>query len=210
MQFSNEGYFLDRERHDLALRMIRHEARTCTIRTCTGISEDRVRRLYKTYAFHAAAQPVRRRRGKSPRQAAYFVRNIRLQHEASLLASTFVAFGVLLGPSSLTRQSLTFGRVFCDAYETHMQLVGAAGQRAAISFEHAWFLLQLLERGSGLCAARCRCCHGQYLRDPIHAKRTRCPLCLHEPRPAKRRRRKLRRVALSRPALDSPHGVATL
>lgn len=207
MQFSNESYFLDRERHDLALRMIRHEARTCTIRTCTGISEDRVRRLYKTYAFHALAQPIRRRRGKSPRQPAYFVRNVRLQHESSLLASTFAAFGVLLGPSSLARQSITFGRVFCDAYETHVQLVAGAGLRAAISFEHAWFLLQLLDRGAGLCIGRCRCCAGQYLRDPVHAKRTRCPLCLHEPRPPKRRR-KLARAALSRPAqrpfVDSP------
>lgn len=206
MLFSNESYFLDRERHDLALRMIRHEARTCTIRACTGISEDRVRRLYKAYAFHALAQPIRRRRGKSPRQPAYFVRNARLQHESSLLASTFAAFGVLFGPSGLTRQSLTFGRVFCDAYETHVQLIANAGLRAEISFEHAWFLLQLLDRGAGLRAVRCRCCDGQYLRDPIHAKRTRCPLCLHDSRRVTRRRRSVRRTVTlpTRPSFTEP------
>lgn len=32
MHISNERYFDERKRHDLALRMIRHEARTCTIR----------------------------------------------------------------------------------------------------------------------------------------------------------------------------------
>ena len=70
MHISNERYFHDRQRHDLALRMIRHEARTCTIRSCTGLTDDRIRRLYKTYASHMPSAPVRRRRGKSPRQVA--------------------------------------------------------------------------------------------------------------------------------------------
>lgn len=207
MQISNESYFLDRERHDLALRMIRHEARTCTIRTCTGISEDCVRRLYKTYALHALAQPVRRRRGKSPRQPAYFTSNARVQHETALLASTFAAFGVLFGPSSLVRRSISFGRVFCDAYETHLQLMAGAGLRAAISFEHAWFLLQLLDRGAGLRMTRCRCCDGHYWRDAVHTKRTRCPLCLNDAHSSKRQR-ELRSVLLPPRTTERPRPAA--
>ena len=71
MHISNDLYFRDRQRHDLALRMIRHEARTCTIRSCTGLTDDRIRRLYKTFTRNHSHIDVRRRRGKSPRQVLY-------------------------------------------------------------------------------------------------------------------------------------------
>lgn len=173
MHISNDRYFLDRERHDLALRMIRHEARTCTIRSCTGLTDDRIRRLYKTYASHAAATPIRRRRGKSPRQSTYFVRNVRAQYESSLLASTFSSFGLLHAQTGPAAQAIQLGWLFCDAYETHRQLL----TNAEISFEHAWFLLQLLAQRNALRAMRCRRCDSQYLRDAVHAARRACPVC---------------------------------
>jgi transcriptional activator FlhC len=173
MYISDERYFDDRERHDLALRMIRHEARTCTIRMCTGLTDDRIRRLYKTYTSHAYGPPVRRHRGKSPRQVAFFVRNTRAQFESSILASLFTAFGLLPPELASAQDPIRFGRLFCDAYETHRQLL----QGAAISFEHAWFLLQLLRRQTGLRAVRCRHCDSQYLRDRLSALRRTCPVC---------------------------------
>jgi hypothetical protein len=178
MHISNERYFLDRERHDLALRMIRHEARTCTIRSCTGLTDDRIRRLYKTYASHAGAA-LRRRRGKSPRQPAYFVRNLRAQYESSLLACTFASFGLLHARVRDEPGSIRFGELFCDAYETHLQLLA----HAEISFEHAWFLLQLLVRRTGLRVTRCRRCDTQYLSDPVNAARRSCPVCTLKERP---------------------------
>ena len=148
MHISNERYFHERQRHDLALRMIRHEARTCTIRSCTGLTDDRIRRLYKTYASHMPSAPVRRRRGKSPRQVAFFVRNARAQLESSMLASVFATFGLWRRASRTLDRipvgSIEYGRLFCDAYETHRQLL----RNADISFEHAWFLLQLLSRNA--------------------------------------------------------------
>jgi hypothetical protein len=182
MHISNERYFLDRERHDLALRMIRHEARTCTIRSCTGLTDDRIRRLYKTYASHACAAPLRRRRGKSPRQPAYFVRNLRAQYESSLLACTFASFGLLQAQVRDESGSIRFGGLFCDAYETHLQLLA----HAEISFEHAWFLFQLLIRRTGLRVTRCRRCDSQYLSDPVHAARRSCPVCRLKDRPERR------------------------
>jgi hypothetical protein len=178
MHISNERYFHERQRHDLALRMIRHEARTCTIRSCTGLTDDRIRRLYKTYASHMPTAPVRRRRGKSPRQVAFFVRNARAQLEASTLASVFAMFGLWrtqsnAPPGSLAPGSIEFGRLFCDAYETHRQLL----RNADISFEHAWFLLQLLSRNADLLAVRCRHCDSQYLRDRVNQCRRACPVC---------------------------------
>jgi Flagellar transcriptional activator (FlhC) len=185
------GCLLDRERDDLALRMIRHEGRTCTIRACTGLSDDRIRRLYKAYARLAPGASIRRRRGKSPRQPSYFVRNARAQYEASLLANTLGAFGLLSGAVRLQAGSVAYGRLFCDAYETHGQLLTHAGLNREISFEHAWFLVQLLERGSGLRRLRCRKCDGRYVRDPVRAPRRGCPLCAMKLRmtPAHARRR---------------------
>lgn len=178
MHISNERYFNERQRHDLALRMIRHEARTCTIRSCTGLTDDRIRRLYKTYASHMTAAPVRRRRGKSPRQVGFFLRNARAQLEASLLASVFTTFGLWRAQSgvhhgSIPIASIEGGRLFCDAYETHRQLLS----NADISFEHAWFLLQLLTRSAALHAVRCRHCDSQYLRDRVNLCRRACPVC---------------------------------
>ncbi len=192
MHISNERYFNERQRHDLALRMIRHEARTCTIRSCTGLTDDRIRRLYKTYASHMPSAPVRRRRGKSPRQVAFFVRNARAQLESSMLASVFAMFGLwrtqagqlgTMPPASLPAGSIDFGRLFCDAYETHRQLL----RNADISFEHAWFLLQLLTRNAHLHAVRCRHCDSQYLRDRVNVCRRTCPVCTLKRTDAQRR-----------------------
>ena len=173
MHISNERYFDDRQRHDLALRMIRHEARTCTIRMCTGLTDDRIRRLYQTYATHMPSMPLRRHRGKSPRQIAFFTRNPRVQFEASLLASMFAAFGLLDPDRREAPNALSYGTLFCDAYETHLQLSGSS----SMSFEHAWFLLHLLMRNTGLGTLRCRHCGGHFLHDRATVVKRTCPGC---------------------------------
>ncbi len=175
MHISNDRYFRDRQRHDLALRMIGHEARTCTIKSCTGLTDDRIRRLYKTLADHHSTVVVRRRRGKSPRQIAFFTRNAQLQFESSLLVSVFTAFGLMQQEGSPAGETtLEFGELFCDAYETHRQLLSRA---AAVSFEHAWFLLQLLHRRNDLRMTRCRRCQSHYLRDLVNLSPRSCPVC---------------------------------
>lgn len=169
MHITPDRYFRDRQRHDLALRMIRHEARTCTIRACTSLTDDRIRRLCKTFSRHQ--HNLRRRRGKAPRQVAFFTRTVHMQFEASFLASVFASFGLL---GTLTEEpTLELGELFCDAYETHLQLM----QPAHIGFEHAWFLLQLLTRGSALRIMKCRHCYSRYLRDGLNVARLACPVC---------------------------------
>ncbi len=172
MHISNERYFDDRQRHDLALRMIRHEARTCTIRACTGLTDDRIRRLYQTYASHMPAIPMRRHRGKSPRQVSFFTRNAKVQFEASLLASVFAALGLLDGAAT-TPGSIHYGDRFCDAYETHIQLL----RPSVLTFEHAWFLLHILCRKTGLRTLRCRQCEGHFLYDRSTVLQRPCPAC---------------------------------
>jgi len=119
--------------------------------------------------------PVRRRRGKSPRQIAFFTRNAQLQFESSFLACLFTTFGLLRERRiPLPGQAaLDFGTIFCDAYETHRQLL----QSANITFEHAWFLLQLLHRGEQLRITHCRQCRTDYVHDLINVAQHSCPTC---------------------------------
>ena len=49
MRATDDRYTAERDRFDLAIRMIRHEARTGTIRLCTGFTEDRIRKIYASY-----------------------------------------------------------------------------------------------------------------------------------------------------------------
>ena len=85
MRLTDDRYANERTQFELALRMIRHEARTRTIRECTGLSDDRIRKLYSTYFRNSGVTGVRRRRGKSPRQITRFVKNADHQLRATTL-----------------------------------------------------------------------------------------------------------------------------
>ena len=49
MRLTDNRYANERSQFELALRMIHHEARTRTIKECTGLSDDRIRKIYTTY-----------------------------------------------------------------------------------------------------------------------------------------------------------------
>jgi len=158
MRVSDDRYTRDRERLDLALRLIHHEARTFTIRQWTGLSDDRIRKLYRSYCLDQAAR-VARHRGKSPRQCAFFFKNAELNFQASQLTSLFVVCGLLRGSdreleSRYRVGSLESGTLLCQAYEAYREFHAPA----SISFEHAWFLLAALSRRDELGVARCNAC----------------------------------------------------
>jgi hypothetical protein len=94
MRITDDRYTRDRLRLDLALRLIRHEARTRTIRSWTGLTDDRIRKLYRSYVADAGRRDVRRHRGKSPRQSAYFMRNAGIRREAAGLATLLCVLGL--------------------------------------------------------------------------------------------------------------------
>lgn len=177
MRVSDDRYTRDRSRLDLALRLIRHEARTYTIRQWTGLSDDRIRKLYRSYLLEEESSASRnsagllRHRGKSPRQAAFFFRNSHVNFHAAQLASLFVMYG-LLGGSAVQLEpryrvgSLESGLLLCQAYEAYLDLHAPA----SISFEHAWFLLLALARRDEVGFSRCSACGGVKLRDLL-AKR---------------------------------------
>jgi hypothetical protein len=178
MRVSDDRYTRDRERFDLALRLIRHEARTFTIRQWTGLSDDRIRKLYRSYVLNEDAARVLRHRGKSPRQAAFFFRNPEISFQAAQLASLFVLYGLLSVTDRGTEPcyrigSLDSGASFCRTYEAYRELHSPA----AISFEHASFLLLALARRDELELARCGSCGGVRVKDLLARRRVSCSTC---------------------------------
>jgi hypothetical protein len=178
MRVSDDRYTRDRQRLDLALRLIRHEARTFTIRQWTGLSDDRIRKLYRSYVMNHGTRRVRRHRGKSPRQAAFFFRNVELNFQAAQLASLFVVYGLLSGSdlgveSRFSVGSFESGTLLCQAYESYLEFHAPAG----ISFEHAWYLLFALSRRDELGIVRCGACGGVRLRDLLSKRRLTCGSC---------------------------------
>jgi hypothetical protein len=180
MRVSDDRYTRDRQRLDLALRFIRHEARTFTIRQWTGLSDDRIRKLYRTYVLEDAACDVLRHRGKSPRQAAFFFRNAEVNFHAAQLASLFLLYGLMGTTAGCVESryrvgSLESGALLCRAYEAYLELHAPV----SISFEHAWFLLLALARRDEVGVARCSSCGALRLRDLLARHKQTCTYCSH-------------------------------
>ncbi|MDH4109934.1 MAG: flagellar transcriptional regulator FlhC [Gammaproteobacteria bacterium] len=179
MRLTDDRYAKERSQFELALRMIGHEARTRTIRECTGLGDDRIRKLYGTYFRDRPGLRVRRRRGKSPQQVAHFVKNPRNQLEATTLVALFCASLLLrVDPGRRLhpcwpRPDVEYGHRLCRAYETYRLLHPAA----TLSFEWAWNLLQNVSKTDELYLAACGRCGSSYVQDSYALDTATCPSC---------------------------------
>jgi hypothetical protein len=179
MRLTDDRYATERSQFELALRMIRHEARTRTIKECTGLSDDRIRKLYATYFRNTGATAVRRRRGKSPRQVTRYVKNPKNQLQATTLVALYCS-GLLLRidedanvSACWPRPDVEFGHRLCRAYETYLLL----HEDANLSFEWAWNLLHCISYNDELYLAICQSCRTRYVQDAYALDRGSCPSC---------------------------------
>jgi hypothetical protein len=190
MRISDDRYSRERARMELALRFLTHEARTQTIRAWTGLSDDRIRKLYRSYLSHARRE-LPRHRGKSPHQVTYFTRSLRLQEETVVLASVLSLLGVLPPPASVVGTppgmaalpgagtgaaalpGLTRGELLCQAFEAFRLLLPSA----QISFEHAVFLASALTRGDQLRLGGCCDCGCLIVTERLPLRAARCHHC---------------------------------
>ena len=182
MRLTDNRYAGERSQFELALRMIRHEARTRTIRECTGLSDDRIRKLYTTYFRNAGNTGVRRRRGKSPRQVTRYVQNAENQLQATTLVALF-ATSLLLRIDAedcvhpcWPRPDVEFGHRLCRAYETYLLVCDTP----ILSFEWAWNLLQCIAMNDELYLAACAGCGTRYVQDAYAIDHRICPACATE------------------------------
>lgn len=177
MRVYDDRYHRDWLRFHVALRFIRLEARTRTIRLWTGLSDDRIRKLYRSYLADCRERPLARHRGKSPQRIALFLRSMRMRQESALLASMCRLLGALPARPApglaLTLPSLGRAELLCQAYEIYRGLVG----EPLLGFEHAVFLLNSLARGEELTCGTCSDCHALLVIDRWSLRAARCLLC---------------------------------
>ena len=179
MRLTDDRYAEERRQFELALRMIHHEARTRTIRDCTGLSDDRIRKLFATYFRSRGKANVRRRRGKSPQQVSLFVKNPLNQLQATTLVALFAA-NLLLRIDEKDavhpcwpRPDVEYGHRLCRAFETYQIL----HRRPQLSFEWAWNLLQNISRNDELRLSMCADCRVRYVQDAYALDHRTCPSC---------------------------------
>jgi hypothetical protein len=173
MRITDCRYDRDRLRLMVAYRLIAHEARTQTIRLCTGLSGDRIRKLYRHYLQQLPGAAIRRRRGKSPRQMAYFRRSGEHELQAAALGSMLRNCGLLGHPPRLPGPSADEVARFCDVYEAFLCICPGT----PISFEHAWYLGQVLAHGDEYVLARCPDCRAAWIRDTLDILPDNCATC---------------------------------
>src|ERR1700716_1582518 len=176
MRICDDRYRRERARMELALRFLRHEARPQTIRAWTGLSDDRIRKLYRSYMTRARRY-VPRHRGKSPHQIAYFTRSLRVQQETAWLASLLSLFGVVpaqpTAEGNYTLPSVARGELLCHAFEVYRAMIPSS----QISFEHTLFLARALSRGEQLSLARCADCGSLVVAERFPIRDKRCHHC---------------------------------
>jgi len=159
--------------------MIHHEARTRTIKDCTGLSDDRIRKIYTTYFRDTGNDKVKRRRGKSPQQVGPFVKHPLNRLEATTLISLFCA-SLLLRIDAANRihacwprPDVEYGHRVCRAFETYLLL----HPRPKLNFEWAWSLLQNISKNDELFLATCAGCRTRYVQDTYALDHKICPGC---------------------------------
>jgi hypothetical protein len=176
MRIHDDRYTHERLRFHVALRFIRLEARTRTIRQWTGLSDDRIRKLHRSYLAHSGSA-VPRHRGKSPRRISAFLRSARLREESSLLASLYRLLGAVPDtPRPARGASLQQAQRLCDAYEMYRALIVTP----ALGFEHAVFLLEALSEQAELTCVPCPDCRALMVMDRWGLYAPRCAPCVLE------------------------------
>jgi Flagellar transcriptional activator (FlhC) len=178
MRISDDRYSRDRLRIDIAMWFLQREARTRTIRQWTGLTDDRIRKLYHSYLRSGGR--VTRHRGKSPRQATYFLRTARMRDEASALASLCCLVGLFDGQrqpqSPHPAAGVERASSLCQAYEGYRATV----RTPAIGLEHAVLLVHALTRGNELRLGDCRDCGALLVVDSLGLRPALCALCAME------------------------------
>ncbi|MEY2930609.1 MAG: hypothetical protein RL033_1358 [Pseudomonadota bacterium] len=177
VRITDSRYDRDLLRLAITHRMIALEARTRTIRLATQLSDDRIRRMYRDYFAALGGNRVRRRRGKSPRQMAYFRRSLDHEQQAALLGSLLDVCGLLVRSGPAFRPALEDVGRFCDVYETCLGL----WTEEHFSFEHAWYLWQVYCRDDEFVLADCPDCGARWLQDTLEILPYNCSACRRHP-----------------------------
>jgi hypothetical protein len=183
MRLSDERYEKDLRKLALARRMVRHEARTGSIMEWTGLSQWRLRMLWRQETGEEDELAPLRHRGPMPSQLNLFYNSPLARSEAGALASSFRLHSVIpleTGPGAIRRLAgLDRGERLCDAFEGYVSLV----PEPRYSLDHAIQLLRALVLGDELAVAHCLGCRGVLVIDRLARGAPRCVVCRTGPLP---------------------------
>jgi len=172
-------YETDLLRMSVAKKMVAHEARTRTIQRWCGLSEGRVRELYRSWAQDRGFRYAVRHRGPTPHQPALFLKTSRLRSEAAALAALCGLYEIIpRQPLANVRRelpNLQRGERLLRAYETFLSLIG----RTEITLEQTVLLLTAVTQGTVLRLGHCVHCGAAIVFDPNDRRRRACGRCDH-------------------------------
>lgn len=176
MRISDERYLRDLRRLNLAMRLMKYEARTSTIRECTGLGDDRIRRLYHSYLRPAGACSSRHR-GKPPRAILRLVASPRLAADAAIFAAFSREYRAADGGRAPTGRylllSLSAAEALCEAFELYRACV----PNGRLSFEQALCVLRALWTRDEIAPGHCTSCGAFVLVDLMSLFEPLCPVC---------------------------------
>lgn len=176
MDADNDRYGREGRRRELAIRMIRLEARSGTVARWSGVSRQSIRTLHQAISRTHAVRPPKRFRGPSPREIDVFFRTAAHRAEASAAAVLCRLHGAVPDrtASVLTPvPTVDRGERLCDAYETYADLVSPA----RLTFEHFVLLVDELDAGTAIALESCQGCGAALLVEPATLARRRCESC---------------------------------
>ena len=170
----NDPVLRDCRRHQLALRLLVHQARTQTITALTSLS----RHQLATLRQRCGIPEKMRHRGPSPRSLDRFTHSLRARSEGATIAAFCHAYRILpmrTTPHNSRRSRLTleFGERLCAAYESYC----ACFPRSDIAIEEFLSLVLGITEDGEIGLGRCASCNGTVLIDRLAPRRPTCAQC---------------------------------
>ena len=174
MRLFDKRYESHLRKYNLALSMIEHGARICTVTRWTGLSKYCVQNLTKSYGSKTR---IKCKRGDSPSQPAYFSKSPEVARE--IMAFAYIALQMQAVPPGVVPDArvslpgIVQGERLMSAYEFYRALL----PEAIISLEYAILLIIELAERSVLALGECRRCQDLMVVDRLKTRQEFCPFC---------------------------------
>ena len=174
MRLFDKRYESHLRKYTLALSMIEHGARICTVTRWTGLSKYCVQNLTKSYGSKTR---IKCKRGDPPSQPAYFSKSLEVARES--MAFAYIALQMQALPPGVVPDArvslpgIVQGERLMSAFELYRALL----PEATISLEYAILLIIELAERSALALGECRGCHDVMVVDRLRTRQEFCPFC---------------------------------
>jgi hypothetical protein len=177
VRISDDRYNRDIRRHTLAMRLIRHQARTDTIQRWTGLSAFRIRALVHSYTEETGTSSVRRHRGAAPRKLSVFYKSPDHEIQSLALAICYQLEGLI--PKDPVRAAadafpgVEAGERLCNAFDAFTRMFA----RPHLALEHATLLAVALASADELTLGACSHCDGLVIANCRDVRKRLCIFC---------------------------------